>query len=585
MRVKKVKVPNFGLKFPCLATFHFPLSISEPMPISVFSPQRVLPAFILAFLLAGPVTAQRTKEVTSVVKDVTVFLQHAQVFSSASTNVAAGETEIALINVPANLNESSIQVEARGNAMLLGIRYEQNYLQANQKPKEVLQVEDSLQSYQNRIRMLTDQNDVYRKEEALMQANQSIGGANKGVEPDDLEDIADLFRSRLFSIRKNILTNEIKIKLLNAGFEKNRNQLSQLNNRRAMPTGRILVTVSAENPTPLKLEVNYVVYNAGWQPVYDLRATNTKSPMKLFYKANVFQNTGVNWSNVNLTLATSNPGIGAIKPELQPWYLQLYDPRPPRQVKTKLAGRARNEVRVQAAPAEDSWGDASGLSEEEKQMGFAETVSDYTAVTETSLAVNFKIGVPYSVPSDGKKQLVDIQQFEVPATYKYAAVPKLTSEAFLIARLTGWDEYNILPGEANIFFEGTFTGKTELNPQATGDSLVVSLGRDKRVVVARENVKDYKSKSLLGNSRKETRGYLISVRNTKNEAIEIMLEDQIPVSNNKEIEVDLEDAGGGNLDKTTGKVTWNLKLNPNETKKLPLKFSVKYPKNQQVPGL
>lgn len=552
-----------------------------------FNRVRVFCLFFLPFLVAIPAAAQQTKEITTTVKDVTVFLQHAQVFSTATTNISSGETELALINVPANLNESSIQVEAQGNATLLGIRYENNYLQNLNKPKEVLALEDSLQNYQNQLRTLNDQNDVYRKEEALMGANQSIGG-QKGVDAVDLEEVANLFRKRLFAIRGHIQANDMRIKLLNTKYEKFRNQLGQLNNRRALPTGRILVTVSAERATALKLAVNYVVYNAGWQPIYDLRATNTKSPMKLFYKANVYQNTGVNWSNVNLTLTTTNPSIGAVKPELQPWYLQLYNPRPLAKPRRPMTAKYEAAAVQAAPPSEDlSDGEGVGLAEREVSAGFAEVnvVSDYTAVTESALSVNFKIGIPYSVPSDGKKQLVDIQQFDVTATYKYAAVPKLSNEAFLIAQLTGWDEYNILPGEANIFFEGTFTGKTQLNPQATGDSLLVSLGRDKRVVLTRENVKDYKSKSFLGNSRKETRGYIITVRNTKNEALEIMLEDQIPVSNNKEIEVELEDAGGGNLDKTTGKITWQLKLKPNETKKVPLKFSVKYPKNQQVPGL
>src|SRR5688572_23502238 len=370
-RVKKVKVPIFVLKFPSFAGLLLHVLHLSSMQFSHFRALQSFSAFSIAFFFALSASGQRTKEVTSVVKDVTVFLQHAQVFSSANTNINGGETEIALINVPSNLNESSIQVEAKGNATLLGIRYENNYLQASQKPKDLLAVEDSLQNYQNQIRILTDQNDVYRKEENLMLANQSIGG-QKGVDALDLEEVADLFRKRLFNIRNHILTNEIKIKILNAGFEKYRNQLVQMNGRRSLPTGRILITVSAEKATPLKLDVNYVVYNAGWQPVYDLRATNTKSPMKLFYKANVYQNTGVNWSNVNLTLATTNPSIGAIKPELQPWYLQLYNPRPPRPAAKRLETRSISEVQVQAAPPSDEGYNSGGMDMEESAAGFVD---------------------------------------------------------------------------------------------------------------------------------------------------------------------------------------------------------------------
>ncbi|MFC5269065.1 DUF4139 domain-containing protein [Adhaeribacter terreus] len=545
---------------------------------------RVFALILIPFLAAAGAQAQNRKEVSATVKDVTVFLQRAQVFSTVKTNITAGETEVAIINVPSQLDAASLQVEAKGKATLLSIRYENNYLAGKTKPKDVLLVEDSLENYTNQIRTLNDQIDIFRKEEGMILANQSIGG-EKGVTLDDLEDIADFFRQRLNAIRANILKNEIKLKILNEKAQNLRNQLGEMNNRRALPTGRILVNVSAENATPLNLEISYVVYNAGWQPTYDLRATNTKSPMKLFYKANVYQNTGVSWNNVNLTLATTNPTIGATKPELQPWYLYfnqtLSEVTVAKSKRFSMRSAAKmpvtRSINESAAPPdamEDGWGDMA-----------ADVVSDYTQTTESSLSVNFKIGIPYSVPSDGKRQLVDVQQYDVPATYKYSAVPKLSTDAFLLAQLTGWDEYNILPGEANIFMEGTFTGKTVLNPQATGDTLKVSLGRDKRVVITREKVKEQKSKSFLGNTRKEDRSYLIAVRNTKNEPLEIAIEDQIPVSNNKEIEVELEEGSNGNLDKATGKITWNLNLKPNETKKIPLKFSVKYPKNQTVPGL
>ncbi len=543
------------------------------------------PAFLVLFFFGLTANAQRTREVTAAVKEVTVFLQHAQVFSYANTNLGAGQTEVAIINIPSNLDESSIQIEAKGNATLLGIRYENNFLNTNQKPKDVLQVEDSLQTFQNKVRTLTDQIEVYRREEGMIMANQNIGG-QKGVDAVDLEEVADFFRKRLMAIKTNILSNDLKIKKLNVMVERYRNQLNVLNSQRALPNGRILVTVAAENATPLRLEVSYVVFNAGWQPVYDLRATDTKKPMQLFYKANVFQNTGVNWNNVNLTLTTTNPSSGATKPELQAWYLDLYNPRPenPKPDRRRVKRQTVSDVESSSAAApDDNWG--AGLTHEEKALGFSETAADYTSVTQSAISVNFKIGIPYSVPSDGKKQLVEIQQFDVPATYKYAAVPKITSEAYLLAQLSGWEEYNILPGEANIFLEGTFTGKTTLSSQSTADSLLVSLGRDKKVVITREKVKDFKSKSFLGNSRKETRAFLITVRNTKTEAITLTLEDQIPVSNNKEIEVDLEEGSGGSLDKTTGKITWQMKLKPNESKKVPLKFSVKYPKNQMVPNL
>jgi uncharacterized protein (TIGR02231 family) len=516
--------------------------------------------------------SQSLKEVNSDVKAVTVFLNRAQVLAEARTSLPSGTTEIALTNIPAALDASSISVHGAGNFTLLGVRFDYDYLRQNIKPKDLRTAEDSLEFYQNLARTLNDQIDVYHKEENMVLANQSIGG-QKGVVPEDLEDVADFFRSRLFAIKANILKNENRLKRVNEAVTRFTNLVNNFSNRNSRSNGRILVTVSAEFPVNAQFKISYVVFNAGWQPAYDLRATNTKNPVTFYYKANVYQNTGVNWKNVKLTLATTNPAIGATKPELQPWYLNLVDAR-------------KNAAEKPRALYKTSMAEGAAIAKEtDESFAPAQTTADYVQVSESALAVNFELKMPFTIPADGKTHQVEIQQYDVPSTFTYTAVPKLAPEAFLTAQLTGWDELNILPGEANVFLEGTYTGKTYLNPQATGDTLLVSLGRDKKIVLTREKVKEYKSKSFLGGNRKETRGFLISIRNTKDQPITLTLEDQIPVSNNSQIEVELLEDSGGQLDKTTGKITWNLQLAANETKKIPLKFSVKYPKNQQMPGL
>jgi uncharacterized protein (TIGR02231 family) len=520
-------------------------------------------------------SAQSLKEVHSDVKAVTVFLNRAQVSAEATTSLPSGTTELALTNIPAALDVSSIQVQGQGNFILLGVRFDYDYLKQTSKPRGLRQAEDSLLFYQNFQRTLTDQIEVYHKEQEMVLANQSIGG-QKGVDVDELEDVADFFRSRLFSIKANILKNENRLKGVQEAVARYAQLVNNFGNRNVKPNGRILVTVSADIAVTAQFKINYVVFNAGWKPAYDLRAANTKSPVTFYYKANVFQNTGVNWNRVQLTLATTNPTVGAAKPELAPWYLDLYVPQKRKILNRPVAAQMDRATESLAPPA------AGVYANEDEKAG---SVSDYVQVTESALAVNFELKLPYTIPADGKEHLVEMQQYEVPTTFTYVGVPKLAPEAFLTAQLSNWDELNILPGEANVFLEGTFTGKTYLNPAANGDTLMISLGRDKKVMLLHEKVKEFKSKSFLGGNRKETRGFLITVRNTKDQPVEITLEDQIPVSNNSQIEVDLEDNGGGNLDKATGKITWNLKLKANETKKIPLKFSVKYPKNQQVLNL
>lgn len=201
---------------------------------------------------------------------------------------------------------------------------------------------------------------------------------------------------------------------------------------------------------------------------------------------------------------------------------------------------------------------------------------------ENQTNVEFNIDNPYSIPNDGKQYAVEINQLDLPAIYQYAVAPKLSADVFLTAKLTDWNKYNFLPGEANLFFEGTFIGKSLINTHATADTLSLSLGADKNIVVTRRSLKDLTERQSLGSNKKETRDWQIEVKNRKNQLINLLVEDQIPVAQNSSIDVDTQELSGGQLDKLTGKVTWNFALKPQDDKKVELKYQVKYPKNQTV---
>lgn len=202
--------------------------------------------------------------------------------------------------------------------------------------------------------------------------------------------------------------------------------------------------------------------------------------------------------------------------------------------------------------------------------------------TENSTNVEFNIDNPYSIPSDGKQYLVEINQIDLPAIYQYYVAPKLSTDAFLTAQLTDWSKYNFLSGEANLFFEGTFIGKSLINTHSVTDTLNLSLGADKNIVVTRTLQKDLTEKQSIGSNKKETRNWLIDIKNRKSQPVNLLVEDQIPVSQNSAIEVDTQEFSGGKLDKETGKTSWSFTLNSNNEKKLLLKYQVRYPKNQSV---
>jgi uncharacterized protein (TIGR02231 family) len=212
----------------------------------------------------------------------------------------------------------------------------------------------------------------------------------------------------------------------------------------------------------------------------------------------------------------------------------------------------------------------------------AATVASLTEVTENQTNLEFVIRVPYDIPSDNKHYTINIQENTLSAAFEYYCAPKLDREAFLVARITGWEDYNLLSGEINLFFEGTYVGKSMLNVRNTVDTLELSLGRDKGIIVTRVKMKDFTEERTMGSNIRETRAWEITVRNTRKQPLVLRLEDQFPVSMNKDIVVEPLDISGGNYNKETGKITWKLSLDPSAEKKLRPGFAIKYPKDKRV---
>lgn len=536
--------------------------------------QRAFPLILAGLFLLGPFVTfgQADKPVDSEIKDITVFLARAQVTRTVKTRLDAGRTTLVITGLASQLDPNSIQVAGKGSFLILGTSHRQNFLQDVNMPKSLKVLKDSLEYYRQQLVVEESRKEILNKEEAMLTANQRIGGGNSNLSVAELKGMADFFRSRLGEIVVARMKQDAAIRKMNEKITRVQMQINAQNELYARNSSEIVVNVSAESATPAELEVSYVVSRAGWHPVYDLRATNTKGPVQLSYKANVFQSTGEEWKNVKLTLSTANPNLGGLKPELVSQVLDFL------QVTSYRDGYA---VRSKSAPVamERAEGPVA------LQMEDAESMAEFVSTVETAVNTEFVIALPYTVASSNKPTLVDIGRHELQASYQYAVAPKLDGDAFLMARATGWEELSLLPGEASVFFEGTYVGKTFIDPSQIRDTLSLSLGRDKRIVVKREKVKDFTSRKSIGGSIRETRAFEISVRNSRQEPVTIVVEDQVPVSRNTQIEVAVTDVGGAQWNRDTGKLSWIMTLQPSEMKKVFFKYEVKYPKDKPISGL
>jgi len=205
-----------------------------------------------------------------------------------------------------------------------------------------------------------------------------------------------------------------------------------------------------------------------------------------------------------------------------------------------------------------------------------------TSVNYQPTTTVFEIQEPFTVPSDSQQYRAHIQDFDVPAVYEYYAVPKLDPYAYLTARVSNWQDLNLLSGEASLFFEGNFLGNSWLDLSNADDTLQLSLGRDNGIQLKRTLLKEFSTKKLLGSNRTDTRQYEITVRNNKQYPVSIVIEDQFPVSTSKEIEVDRVGEKSGKLDEETQQVTWQLQLEPRKDAAVRIGYAVKYPKNKVV---
>lgn len=240
----------------------------------------------------------------------------------------------------------------------------------------------------------------------------------------------------------------------------------------------------------------------------------------------------------------------------------------------------------------DGWSDVGDYSKTRRELAYStskvkasdieRSQNSITTIAYQPTTTVYEIKEPYTILNDGKTYMADIDGYEIKAQYEYYAAPKIEADAFLTAKIVDWQELNLLPGEANLFFEGTFLGKSLLDVENAGDTLNLSLGKDKGVAVKRTLLKDFSSKRFIGSNKTDTRQYEIVVRNNKQQAISIIVEDQFPVSTQKEIEVQDKKYEGAKLDEDTQKLTWQLSVDPKKENKVGFKYEVKYPKDKTL---
>lgn len=569
------------------------------------------------------------------INNITVYRLGAEIQQSFKATVKKETQYIEISNVSNSLEKNSLQIKSDNNITILGFEFSNTFLNPEIKSNEYQKLEDSINKIVKEVNKLNSNSSTLKDLLTVLNSNKDIKGNQTGLNVTELIKLMDFYKLKSAELKNGIADIDEKIIKLNEIKNRLNNQLIEERKKNTQKGGKLIIQISCVIAGTYEFKINYLTPNASWQPFYDIKTQNINSPFDLIYKAKISQTTGIDWNQVKLKLSTALPNQFGNAPILQTWFLQYVNPQIKiRGVSSMLEGRVAgaqiqqlNEVVVTGlgkreedydkvfTPIEPLYilngnviskqefknitpqaiksinvlkgKDATDLYGSRGDNGvimitLKDELSDYVTVQDNTLTTVYDIDIPFDIATNGKDQIATLQTQKVDAKYVFYSIPKLNDNVYLVAQVANWNKLNLLDGEANLFFENTYIGKTDISATSVEDTFNLTVATDKRIMVKREKLKDFSSTQFLSNYKKEIFTYEITVKNNKNQAASTTIKDQYPISSNKEIEVELLENNNASINTETGELTWQMQLQPNEQKKIRFQYSVKYPKDKKL---
>jgi uncharacterized protein (TIGR02231 family) len=561
-------------------------------------------SLFFAFILLGTTLfANEPLTVKGPLTGVTVYMQGAQLQHKANYTIKAGVSEVIVEGISPQISPSTIQVRATGAVVILDSKYEYYYPQpaANSTSGEIppkiraaiKALEDSIRIVNFELRDINDEIEVLVAARKIIISNGAVKGQGKVNDSIQLlKSTVDYYTTKVSELNKKISAldrqkakkNDV-FTALEAKLNDLRNYAEQNNpNPEIKGIPRIVITLMAKEVASGKIDLSYLASNAGWTPIYDIRSEATSGKISLTYKAQVRQQTGLDWNDVKLSISTNNPYANKTKPELSPWYIDYQEYRKTLNEKAKLRSDAYGYA--EDVPAVNSAAMNMGFMYSSQGNGIVQQealgADQFTTIVQQLIAAEFKIDLNYSIASDNQVRMVLVKQSELNTSFRYYAVPKLDPGVYLVAQMTKLDELQLVPAKANIFFDGTYIGETYLDPTTMDDTLNLSLGKDPNIVVKRTLLKNQSKERIIQDKKERNFAYNIEVRNLKSSEIDLIIQDQVPLTTNPEITIEKSNLGKGTLDEKTGLIEWKLKLKAKENQTFDYDFKVRHPKDKVV---
>jgi len=600
----------------------------------------IMSCFTTVALIIVTANAQNTN---TKLKSVIVYQSGAEMMHLASINLKQGINNIVFENVSNIIDVNSIQIKTSTAISIMGVEFGNNFLQPPIKSAKILLLEDSVQLLKSENEKLNIQLQNAVSLLDVLNNNKDIKGVQNGLSVAELMKLMDYYKQKSNELLLEIGGLRKKEQKLQETIRKIESQIQEQENLNVQKTGNIAVQLNAPTAGKYDFEISYVTPNAYWTPNYDVKVDDFKKPISIVYKANIHQTSGIDWKQVKLSLSTATPFQFGNAPLLQSWFLAYINPiqqfnkslSTTNSIDAVLSGRvagtnvkenkyehadleekvivrgysssnkdAKPMYVVNGSPMEESEfkkispnaikkidvikdASATAIYGSRGSNGviivtLKDGLDDYVSIADNNLNIQFDIDLPYDIASNGKAQTAILKTIQATSIYKHYGVPKIDKEVYAIAEIADWEQLNLLPGSANIIVEGTYIGKSFIDPNATKDTLQLTLGRDKRIVIQRNKLADYSSTQFLGSNKHQRFTYEITLKNNKNDTVLLQLKDQFPLSTTKEIEVELIETNGAVINTDLGILNWEIRLLPNESKKVKFIYSIKYPKDKII---
>lgn len=552
-----------------------------------------LVTFMLCIVGQQPVFAGETVNIDSAITEVTVFPDRARVVRSAVKSLMPGNYILKFAKLPYGADEDSIRVTGKGAAVLKEVNVRE--VRFAKIPYEKVKLLVRQLSEMDRLEQaLEDREEQIDKEkEFLDDITEKLTGVTEKSEPANLDPdkwmkLVEFYSAKLKALDKEL--REIKKQQGELGEKKQQAEwkLNGIDDLKEKKRIQVTAKITVKKQGKLSFNLVYMIEGPQWTPVYELHADTQNDRMKIKYDAFIKQKTGEDWTGVKLNLSTAKPGIGAKHPDLKNWTIQF---RPPAEKKKpKGSGVNIRDIRATSNQQNMFVPERRSIPLNPEKEDDDEMEEEIASVQAGATSVVFTIQGKSTVKSSKSKHRVSIGSHNFPVFFRYSTAPKLQKYAYLKARTINKSPYPFLPGESTIFLDNTYVTKSWLKKVAVDQEFWTFLGVDEGISVDYKIIDPFRQdKGVFKKKNKLVYKRFITIKYHKKKERELVVWDQMPLSKDEDIKVELINprVNGKRKDLVLTKrgfLEWLFKPKSGDKIEIPIQFTVQYPREKAIKG-